>query len=192
MTLPPRADAPPSRRPPFLLPTPSRRAATRAHVAASVILILETMYWLPQPCAGDAVCAPVIGILTGAALIPLVLTFVVWRVAGRASGVVVVDTLLVAVTAPLLPSLLFSGNPISLVLGGVPLLLAFGLTGAARDLGPYFGERIFTVVLLAGLAAWLVAQGVPLLALVPVLVAILVALGVLSGRAQAEPLLETD
>ncbi len=178
MTLPPRADAPPSRRPPFLLPTPSRRAATRAHVAASVILILETMYWLPQPCAGDAVCAPVIGILTGVALVPLVLALVVWRLAGRASGVVVVDTLLVAVTAPLLPSLLLGSNPISLALAGVPLLLVFGLLGAARDLGPYRGERIFTVVVLAGLAAWLVA--------------VLVALGVLNGRVQADPLLETD
>ncbi|HEY0444742.1 MAG TPA: hypothetical protein VGC90_11005 [Candidatus Limnocylindrales bacterium] len=192
MTIPPRTDDRRSRRPPFLLPTPSLRAATRAYLAACVVLLLETIYWLPQPCTGGGVCAPVVGAYTAVGLVPLAVSIAVWRFVGRASGAVVIATLIVGVTAPLLPSLLVAGNVIALALAAVPFLLAFGITGAAGDLLPHLGERIGTVVVLAGMAGWLTTDGGLVFALVPIIVAVLVALGVLRAAPRPAPLLETD
>jgi hypothetical protein len=192
MTVPPRTDDRRLRRPPFLLPTPSVRAATRAYLAASLILLFQTIYWLPQPCSGGAACPQVVGALAGLALVLLLVGIAVWRLAGRASGAVVVATLVAGITVPLLPSLLVAGNGIALALAAVPFLLAFGLPAAAGDLAPHLLERIGTVVVLSGMAGWMTTEGGVIFALVPIIVAVLVALGVVRGRAPRAPLLETD
>ncbi|MFL5679803.1 MAG: hypothetical protein ACJ77B_04310 [Chloroflexota bacterium] len=191
MTLPPRSETLPrtSRPPRFTIPAPSRRAATRALIAAAVILVFETVWWLPQPCDTNAVCAPIIGVLTGFALVPLVLAMIVWRVAGRASGVVIVTSLIVAIAAPILPSLFFGsgGNVIAILIGIVPLLLAFAGIGALPDLRPFLTERTFTIVVLILIAAWLASIGLLGVVIVPSLVAIAVAADVFQRRAVAAP-----
>ncbi|HKG56768.1 MAG TPA: hypothetical protein VKA85_05940 [Candidatus Limnocylindrales bacterium] len=193
MTLQPRSESLPrtARRPPFVIPAPSRRAATRALVAAAVILVFQTVWWLPQSCDSGSVCPAFIGVITGFALVPLVLSMIVWRVAGRASAVVIVSTVIVGVTAPILPALLLGsgGNVIALLMAAVPPLLAFADTGALPDLRPYLTERTFTIVVLVLVGAVLVSQSVTYLtitaAVVMVAVSVAVAAGIFERRAVA-------
>ncbi len=143
--------APPVTRPPRgnVIPIPSDRASLAAHLIGLTILLVETAYWLAQPCLGDMVCAPMIGYATGVISIPLALGIAIWRVARRSSTLVLVDAILVTYLVPLSVSVVTSGalDPVGFfLLPGLSLLLLFGVLGPIADLGRHRLERWFVIV----------------------------------------------
>jgi hypothetical protein len=157
MTGPEAQPALPVARPPRgnIIPIPSDRASLVAHVVGLTILLVETAYWLAQPCIGDIVCAPMIGFATGITIIPLALGIAIWRLARRSSLLVVVDAVLVTFLVPLSVSGLSSGSldPVGLLLlPGLPLALVIGVLEPIADLGSHRLERWIVVVTMAFLA----------------------------------------
>jgi hypothetical protein len=174
-----------------------RRWSPALHLVAVGILLLETVYWLAQPCTGDFLCEPIVGVFTAMGLIPLVLALAVWRARGRVGAVVVVDALLLGVSAPqFLPFVtsLRDVEPAALLLLGLPLVLAPGVAGALRDLRGRTGESLVVLVLLGGVAFWLRGSGAPF-AVAPLVLALAVVVvglgGTRGGRhaADSDPLL---
>ena len=62
-----------------------RRWSPALHLVAAGILLLETVYWLAQPCTGDFLCEPIVGVFTAMGLIPLVFALAVATACGRIS-----------------------------------------------------------------------------------------------------------
>src|SRR5689334_4317031 len=110
----PRSAPPASRRP--RIPAPSDVVAFRAHLVALAILLIETIYWLSQPCVEDVLCAPILGFYTIAVLIPLALALAVWRLSGRGSGVLCIDAVVAGFLIPLSLGGLGSADPMIVAL----------------------------------------------------------------------------
>lgn len=160
------------------LSAPSDRATLWLHAIAMLILLVQTVYWLAQPCVGDFMCAPMGGLFTAAGLIPLAVGFAVWRAAGRPSVLLLVDVFILSTVGLLLVSLLLEAlNPVALSLGLVPVLLFAGAIGLLADLAGRRIERGLAIAALLLLAAWLFAGGFPPSAVLPLLAAGLAAVG---------------
>jgi hypothetical protein len=179
----------PQRIPRSLARVPSDRVTLWLHAAAILILVAEIVYWLAQPCVGDFLCAPVLGIYLAIVALPLIVAFVVWRVARRALFLVVVDTFVVGLVGGRLLTLLLGGAESGLVgfaLGLVPLLLLGGIPGTLADLSERRLERWLTVAVLVAMAAWFALNGLVMNAIVPLVVALAAAGQVLSRPAPGE------
>ncbi|MBI2763633.1 MAG: hypothetical protein HYX54_07795 [Chloroflexi bacterium] len=150
------------------------------HLIVLGILLIETVYWLAQPCIGDFMCATLGGIYFGGVLLVLAFAALIWRAGGRASPLIVLDTLLVSAALPLTMSSLLGGsaNVHVIAIGIVPVLLAVGGYGALADLADHRLERVLAIVVLVAGGSWFVVNGPAPLAIGP---AIAVAL-LISGR----------
>jgi hypothetical protein len=156
---------------------PSDRAAFRAHLAALAILAFETVFWMAQPCTGDVLCAPVVGVYTLFMLVPIAVGVAVWRLARRPSLVVLVDALFLALLLPLslrgptLDPILF------LLLPGLPFLLVFGVLGPIADLGAHRIERLLVIAILGVASIYSLISGSFVLLPVPAAITLLLAVG---------------
>ena len=163
---------------------PSVRVTRILHLVVLGIFLVETVYWLAQPCIGDFMCATMGGVYFGGVLLVLAFAVLIWRAGGRASPLIVVDTLLVSVLLPLTMGWLLGGleSVHVIVLGVVPFLLVVGAYGALTDLADHRLERVLTIVVLVGGGSWFAVNGAAPLAIGP---AIVVAL-LISGRVRRD------
>jgi hypothetical protein len=171
-----------------ILPIPSDRASVVAHLVALTILVVETAYWLAQPCIGDVLCAPVVGMVTGVICIPLGIGIAIWRLAHRSSVLVFVDAVLITNFVPISLSLLAAGTEdplLLLLLPGFSLVLLFGILGPIADLAGHRYERWAVVIAMVALAAWIATSGgtIPVF---PLLVAFVLAFRLLERPDPAE------
>jgi hypothetical protein len=164
------------------IPIPSDRAAFVSHLIALAILVGETAYWLPQPCSGGGdvlgACASIFGLFTGGALVPVAIGVALWRMAGRASALVLVDAFLLAFLVPVAPIAFTSAGPIdpmwTLLSPGLALILLFGILGPIADLGAHRMERRLSIAGTVALA--IVLLPTLIFAVVPALIALLLVL----------------
>jgi hypothetical protein len=156
---------------------PSDRAAFRAHLAALAILAFETVFWMAQPCTGDVLCAPVVGVYTLFMLVPIAVGVAVWRLARRPSLVVLVDALFLSLLLPLSLRGLTLDPILFLLLPGLPFLLVFGVLGAIADLGAHRIERMLVIAILGAASIYALITGSFVFVPVPAAITLLLAVG---------------
>lgn len=156
---------------------PSDRAAFRAHLAALAILAFETVFWMAQPCTGDVLCAPVVGVYTLFMLVPIAVGVAVWRLARRPSLVVLVDALFLSLLLPLSLRGLTLDPVLFLLLPGLPFLLVFGVLGAIADLGAHRIEGMLVIAILGAASIYALITGSFVFVPVPAAITLLLAVG---------------
>ena len=156
---------------------PSDRAAFRAHLAALAILAFETVFWMAQPCTGDVLCAPVVGVYTLFMLVPIAVGVAVWRLARRPSLVVLVDALFLSLLLPLSLRGLTLDPILFLLLPGLPFLLVFGVLGPIADLGAHRIERLLVIAILGAASIYSLITGSFVFLPAPAAITLLLAVG---------------
>jgi hypothetical protein len=167
---------------------PSDRAAFRAHLGALAILAFETVFWMAQPCIGDVLCAPVVGVYTLFMLVPIAVGVAVWRLARRPSLVVLVDALFLSLLLPLSLRGLTIDPILFLLLPGLPLLLVFGVLGPIADLGAHRIERRLVIAILGAASIYSLITGSFVFLPVPAAITLLLAVGRPVRRPETTPI----
>ncbi len=167
---------------------PSDRAAFRAHLAALAILAFETVYWMAQPCTGDVLCAPVVGVYTLFMLVPIAVGVAVWRLARRPSLLILVDAVFLSLLLPLSLRGLTLDPILFLLLPGVPFLLVFGVLGPIADLGSHRIERLLVIAILGAASIYALITGSFVFLPAPAAITLLLAVGRPVRRPEAAPI----
>jgi MFS family permease len=173
----------------WAIPAPPDRFARNLHLLALGILAVDTVYWLSQPCNSDFLCATVVGVFTLALLVPGLIAVGIWRLAGRASPILLADAFLVSITLPLLPEILANSTTIdagtSLLFVVLPAVVIAWILGPVRDVAAHRIEAIVVAVALFLGAAYLTVHGWPAVAIIPLI--LLLVLRFAAPRSTPEP-----